>query len=390
MEHREGLTQLMYRMATSQTLGLRQAMAHLREDAYVRPIRETLAKYANKSPDDVKALQAHLVKALMEQSPAGTSRESVERKVRMWMKDGAQSISKSGAIQVSFALGLSVEEANGFLQRVCGEGFHRRDPEEIVFLYALKEGLSYPEALALLEKMKGLGLLSREEQAKCGKREEEELHTNIIQKDLEALESDAALEDFLREYQGRLGSFHNTAYEVFRDYMDLLTGAEIDDGLEAESHMSVREVTDVYLHEKLVPRIQRASKKDAEAETLVLSALQRDIRQNWPDEVALSRMMNRKVDVTRKALILLFLATDGGSGEEEEGLEEEETFADAYSRMNGMLVNCGFAPLDARCAFDWMVLYCMCVDAEDTLLIDGRIHRFLEEVFQPQSHESGD
>lgn len=40
MEHREGITQLMYRMATSQTLGLRQAMAHLREDAYVRPIRE--------------------------------------------------------------------------------------------------------------------------------------------------------------------------------------------------------------------------------------------------------------------------------------------------------------------------------------------------------------
>lgn len=384
MEPREDLTQLMYRMATSQTLEPRQAMAHLREDAYARPVRETLAKYAKKPPDDIKGLQTFLVKALMEQSPEGTPRESVERKVRMWMKDKAQSLSKSGAIQVSFALGLPAEEANSFLQRACGEGFHSRDPEEIVFLYALKEGLPYPEALALRERMEKLGLLAGEERERRGERGEETLFTDIVRKDLDALESAADLEEFLREYQGRLGSFHNTAYEMFKGYMDLLTGAEIDDGLEAESRLSVREITDVYLHEKLVPRVQRAAKKDAEAEKLVLSALQRDIRQNWPDEIALSRMMNRKADISRKALILLFLATDGALEDED---EEEEVFADAYSRMNGMLVNCGFAPLDARCAFDWMVLYCMCVDTEDTLLIDGRIRHFLEEIFQPQEDE---
>lgn len=378
MEHREDLTQLMYRMATSQTLGLRQALDHLREDAYVRPVRETLAKYAKKSPDDTKALQTFLVEALLEQSPQGTVRESVERKVRMWMKDNMQSISKSGAIQVSFALGLSAEEANVFLQRACGEGFHSRDPEEIVFLHALKEGLSYPEALTLQAEMEAKGLLKRE---KSG---EKDLLTKFVRQDLDALEGTAGLEDFLREYQGRLGSFHNTAFEMFKGYLDLLTDAEIDDGLDAEKRLSVREVTDVYLHEKLIPRIQRAARKDPEAGTLVLSALQRDIQQNWPDETALSKMVNRKVDVSRKALILLFLATDGGL-EDEEG---EEIFEDSYSRMNGMLVNCGFAPLDPRCAFDWMVLYCMCVDAEDSLLIDGRIHRFLEEVFQ-QPREKG-
>lgn len=377
MEQRESLTQLMYRMATSRNLGLRQAMEHLREDAYVRPIRETLARYARKSPDDTKALQAFLTEALIEQSPKGTARQSVERKVRMWMNDDLQSISKAGAIQVCFALGLPVEEANGFLQRACGEGFHSRDPEEIIFLYALKEGLRYPEALEMQKEMKDKGLLTGE---KLG---EERLLTGLVRKDLDALESAADLEEFLREYQGRLGRFHNTAYEIFQGYMELLTGAAIDDGLEAESRLSVREVTDVYLHEKLIPRIRRAAKKDAEAETLVLSALQRDIRQNWPDETALSKMMNRKADVSRKVLILLFLATDGGL-EEEEG---EEVFADAYSRMNGMLAECGFAPLDPRCAFDWMVLYCMCVDAEDTLLIDGRIHRFLEEIFQPREDE---
>lgn len=382
MEHREDLTQLMYRMATSQTLELRQALDHLREDAYVRPVRETLAKYAKRPPDDTKALQTFLVETLLEQSPEGTVRESVERKVRMWMKDSMQSISKSGAIQVSFALGLSVEEANVFLQRACGEGFHSRDPEEIIFLYALKEGLSYPEALVLQTEMEAKGLLRRE---KSG---EQNLLTKFVRQDLDALEGIAGLEDFLREYQGRLGSFHNTAFEMFKGYLDLLTGAEIDDGLEAEDRLSVREVTDVYLHERLIPRIQRAAKKDLEGGALVLSALQRDIQQNWPDETALSKMMNRRIDVSRKALILLFLATDGGLDDEGEDEEREEVFEDAYSRMNGMLVNCGFAPLDPRCAFDWMVLYCMCVDAEDSLLIDSRIHCFLEEVFrQPQGED---
>lgn len=383
MEQRENLTQFMQRMATSQTLGLREALAHLREDAYVRPVRETLARYAKKAPDDIKALQSFLTDAIMRQSPEGAARSSVGRKVRMWMNDDMQAISKSSAIQVSFALGLSAEEANSFLQRACGEGFHSRDPEEIIFLFALKEGMTYPEALDLQKEMKKEDLLTRETLGS-----EQEL-TAIVRKDVDALGCVEGLKDFLRENQGRLGSFHNTAYEIFKGYMKLLTAAEIHDGLKEADRMSVREVTKVYLHEQLVPRIQRAAKKNAETEALVLSALQRDIQQSWPDETALSKMMNRKTDISRKALILLFLATDGGFGAEEEEDEEEKevVFEDAYSRMNGMLANCGFAPLDARCAFDWMILYCMCVDAEDTLLIDDRIHAFLEGIFQPQPAE---
>lgn len=383
MEHREDLTQLMYRMATSQTLGLRQALELLRKEAYMRPLRETLAKYAGKSPDNTKALRTFLVEKLLEQSPEGTVQDSVDRKVRMWMKDSMQIISKSSAIHVSFALGLSVDDANAFLQRACGEGFHGRDPEELIFLYALKQGLRYPEALSLQTQMKAAVPLTREESG------EESLLTNIILQGLDSLESVADLEAFLREYQGRLGSFHNTAYEMFKGYLSLLTDAKMDYGQDEEGHLSVREVTDVYLHEKLIPRIRQSARKNPEAGNLVLSALQRNIKQNWPDETTLSKMLNRKADVSRKVLILLFLATDGGLDDEyeyeyeEEEEEEEDAFADAYSRMNGMLVSCGFAPLDPRCAFDWMVLYCMCVDADDSLLIDGRIHSFLEEIFQP-------
>lgn len=389
-QNAQEFTQFLYHMATSQSFGLRKASEYLKEAAYTRPVRETLAKYAGKSPEDKSGLQKYIVEKLMEQSPAGTARESVERKVRIWMKDDTRYISKAGAVQVCFALHLSPENGNSFLQRMCGEGFHMRDPEEITFLYALKMGMSYQEGFALRSEMERKGLLAAETEPSDG------LHTEVVQTIFDGLSGVDELESFLRQYQGQLGPFHNTAYHMFQRYLKLLTDSKIDDGMDEESILSVREVTDVYLHEKLIPRIKKAVKKDAEAENLVLSALQRDIQQNWPDETTLSRMLNRKVDVSRKALILLFLATDGGADlEDYENTDEkrcpkepEEVFDDAYSRINHMLTDCGFAPLDARCAFDWMVLYCMCVDADDTFLIDGRIRRFLKEIFPMQRNRA--
>ena len=49
-------------------MGLHQALAHLREDAYVRPVRETLAKYAGRPAEDIKGLQAELVEKLLDEA----------------------------------------------------------------------------------------------------------------------------------------------------------------------------------------------------------------------------------------------------------------------------------------------------------------------------------
>ena len=125
-----GWTQLLYQMAASQTLTLRQAALCLQEDAHIRALRETLAKYAGLPPEDKSALQSFYTQRLLDSSPPGTARASLERKVRMWLGEDVQSISKQGAIQLCFALGLGVEEAGTFLNRTCGEGFHWRDAGE--------------------------------------------------------------------------------------------------------------------------------------------------------------------------------------------------------------------------------------------------------------------
>ena len=372
-----GFTQLMYDMATSPSLTLRQAVEQLKRDAHLRTIAETLSQYAGVPADGSKALQTLLLEKLLAHSPPDTKRDTISRKIRMWLGGDIQSISKQGAIQLCFALSLSYEDANRFLHRACGEGFHWRDPEELVFLYALRENLTYPQALDLRDRMAGKNLLA-------SNHGDSETFTELVRQGAERITGVEELEDFLRQFQGQLGSFHNTAYALFREYLNLLCAPEIDDLMDPDKKLSVREVTATYLHEALISRLKKTA-KEAEGQPL-LSALQRDIQQNWPDEITLSRMLHRKADVSRKALILLFLATDGAvpSDEFDDDLpdDEDEDFESRYTRLNAMLCDCGFSPLDSRSPFDWMVIYCMCV--EEILFIDTEIAAFLSAIF-PQA-----
>ena len=125
------LTKLMYDMATVPSLTRTQDVELLRRDAHLRTVGETLSKYAHIPAHDTKALQSFFTEKLLAHSPSDTKRDTVNRKVRMWFNGDIQSISKQGAIQISFALGLSPDDANQFLHRICGEGFHWRDPEEL-------------------------------------------------------------------------------------------------------------------------------------------------------------------------------------------------------------------------------------------------------------------
>lgn len=368
-------TRLMYDMATSQSLTLAAAADQLKQDAHIRTISETLARYARIPANNTGAVLDFFLERLLVHSPSGAKRDTIRRKIQMWLNGDIQSISKQGAIQLSFALNLSPEEASQFLYRTCGEGFHWRDPEELVFLFALREKMTYPEALLLRDDLAGKQLLSP------GNKNESSL-TGLVRQDAECISGASELEEFLRQSQELLGSFHNTAYSLFREYLNILCAPEINDLLDPEKKISVREVTAAYLHDAILSRFKKAVKGTPEAETPVLSALQRDIQQNWPDEVSVSRMLHRKTDVTRKALILLFLATDGAVSLNEPDndlLEEDEDFESRYTRLNATLCDCGFAPLDSRSPFDWMIIYCMCI--EEAMFIDSQIEAFLNAIF---------
>lgn len=438
-----GFTELMFNAATTETLTLQKAVELLRQNAHVRTLSETLGKYTKIPADNKKELIQRITDAVLANSPPDVNQDSVSRNVRNWINHDASALSKRNAILLCFALGLTLKESDTFLWRCCGESFHWRDPRDIVYIYAIREGMSYPDAKALEQDMAKKGLLEMEN------REDISLHTDVVRSTIEKFGSVGELETYLRESKAELGTMHNTAYSMFMEYMKLLgfcptsvvfsekeeaaekkraSGKKEDDegvrndsadkayksGMRKERVMPVREITDVYLYDRLIPRIQRKTKNNGEAEKRTLDVIQKEIQQNWPDESTLSRIISRKLDVPRKLLILLFMATDGNTYTEvqqtadtdidralgmswaDENFQNEELFRDwdgsgdydqdedffqeQYERINTMLQDCGFAPLDARNPFDWMILYCMCVD--DSLLVDERMQSFLTELFR--------
>jgi len=374
----------MYDRALSEELSFEDAVLQLKENAHVRTVRDTLARFTGIPAESKSELQAFVVKKMMESSP-GANKESTERKVRMWMKDDAVTVRKDSAIELGFALGLSVEKTDELLCRLCQEGFHWRDPDEIIYIYGLMNGLNYQETAAVRDLMTEKKLLGKGHES-----DSIEALTDIVRDKVVKLSGLKELEEFLRAAGNELGRLHNTAYTIFTEFLDLLRHPDTEIGEEVDESDDRKfpdsEILATYLYRNFIPH----SAKD---DSLVLDALQKSIRQSWPDAETLSRMLKRKVDVTRKILILLFLATDGGmskyeSDDEYDAVSREEVFLEISGRMDAMLSDCGFAPLDSRVPFDWMMMYCMCAD--DSIFVDGRVQRFLAEVFPDTEHESGD
>ncbi len=375
-----GMTELMFRDATEGYLTLEEAKRKLHASAYLRTAAETLAKYCGVDPADPALLRKTVADLLAESDP-GSKRDSVDRKVRSWINDKIPFISRKSALQLAFALKLPVKDAEEMLQRLCSEGFHWRDPEDIVWLFALDRGMSYAGACALSARMAPLYKLPE------GAPADRDTLTEMVRGEVVRLRTEEELAAFLKENAPRLGALHNTAYQLFTEFMELLKSPEMDDLLPGEEKMTAGEIVTTYLYNNLIPRAKKEKGGKRADEGLLKDAIQRDVQQNWPDEFVLARMASRETDVTRKVLILLFLACDGGETAYGEYSDEdpEDLFQDTYARLSSMLADCGFPPLDSRTPFDWMVLYCMVAD--DLTSIDENIPRFLAGLFQDAAEE---
>ena len=401
-----GYTQLERRMATTAGFSVEDAVRYLKQDARIRCVRDTLERCSNLEGADKRLLKEALVDLLMEGAPTA-KKDTIDKNVRNWLGNNMQTISKEYALQLAYALHLPVENANVWLTRLSGEAFHWRNPEDIVWIFGLINGLDYTAANALQERLKEKGLLDVPEN------ESVEFMTALIRQEVAQLCTEEELESFLSETKGQLGIMHNTAYKMFMGFMHLLQspgdyspasmtreeieakrkkkreGQEtVDEAIPEDKDMSVRDIIADYMYNEYIPRAKRRGNKQKEIGQSVKSAIQRSIPKNWPDETMLSRMKQREIDVTRKVLILLFLATDGEESKyaEQEDIDADEAFESMETRLNLMLADCGYAQLDSRTPFDWMVLYCMYAD--ESIFLEDYMRSFLENLFQEE--EEGD
>ena len=383
-------------------------------------------------------LRKTLVDGLMRWQPSAV-RDSVNKKVRNWLNGTTVSISKQDAFILSRILNLSLDKTNDFLKQASGEGIHWRNPEDIAWCYAIIHGMDHEQTLNLLDRVNAI----KDVQATPSPDAYTQMVYEIMQ-DTISLDEDAFISALKRQWS-KLGTMHNTSYQLFNQYMDLLkkgyqesdrsylydendkdekyrlrTLKNEDKDKRAKNQAerietarreakakgevflpdqpgyrmtleyaggtpelilpeenSDQSILEEYLYRKLVPAGNHQVKDP------VRKALQQMIRQNWPDAAGLSRMRKRQINIPRKVLILLFLATNGSDSDyedfDDEEYSQEETFLDIYTRLNLMLTSCGFLKLDPRSAFDWMILFC--ISSGDLWESDDRIQALLSEVF---------
>lgn len=372
-------TRLMYEQITKSSMTPSEMAVLLQDYTGFRSTKEKLERFSGG-----RDLRPLLTEGLLANDPT-RKRDSVDRNVRNWLRgDKDVEINRATVFELAFILELDLAGTNALLAALTDEGLHWREPKEIVLIYARMMDMHYPEALALLSR---IGDLPACNDSKAVTRENmtAAVHNAVMQ-----LKSEDELAAYLHSSADVLGSMHNTAYVLFTRFFKLLEAPALpwDEELLSSKRMSAREILQVYLFRELVPVTKRKSpqRENAPALTAQQKEILGRIKAGWPDESTLSKMLNRETDVSRKVLILLFLATDGAGmqfGKPQDyarkAVNRAVLFKDSYTRLNRMLSGCGFAVMDARSPFDCLVLYCISVDAiEET---DAKMEQTLTALF---------
>lgn len=321
----------------------------------------------------------------------GDEREMTARKVRNWMNGKNLPKNRETVFQICFVLKLNEQESGRTLGMLSDTGIHYRNPEELAYAYALKNKMTYQEALSIKEKAVSI-YESENAKNKEGEempREAAGVYTRQIQAWFDRVETEEEFFEFIKEHGRELGRLHETAYQKFIELLDILQNPKGAGGDEnkPEQSLTLEEVMEEYLRMHVPEQKRKCGGSDSVSQQL--SPLQKLVKKCWPNETELVRMRNRKEDVSRKTLLLLYLVTeafDMAYEKEEEYyvLEDLEEDADTMleirkKRMDLFLDAYGMNHLDAGNPFDFLILYAF--HAQGDAYLWERMEQMLETLF---------
>ncbi len=337
MREMSNLSLMEWNRLTQQAMSPAEAVAYLNQELPVRGFAETLLRMC---PEP--GLRARLTEVLAEGDIAP---ESADRTVRNWLSGNSVPGNRDTVYRVAFGLGLSVEDTNRLLCSVTDYGIHARDPVEVVYLFALRTGQSYAQAQALQAQCAGL----LREQAEAA------ASTQLLGSQVGQLRTNADFLAWYGEHAEQFSQLHNAAYGFFTDYVKNLMGEGEDFSLEYISNACLRLRSTVPL-----------DRSNAQ-----FSGVQRVLKHYWPSATTLKQMKNRRVDVSRKTLLLLYIVCEGVTDDDayspldEDYILPDERLETHVMKVDSMLETCGMGLLDPRGPFDWLVMYCMCDDGDE-------------------------
>lgn len=403
------LSRQAYDYALNEMVTIDDAIRFLEEQLQLRTLRNKFMKFSKGR--DVHALKDFLLERLRHNHPEQKT-ESQRRRVDGWLNPkNTNTLRKNDAIEAAFLLGLTLDEADDFVTMITGERLHYRSIKEIAFIYGLNNRLDYLQTKALSERM---AKYLEGAQDKTPESLSQIYMTENIRPRIKSLHTEKELWHLLQEEKAHLGVLHNTAYNSFCEMMDKLKKPVSEESINtywqgddiiSNEKLTVRDIMREYLfRDSVLKEKQKAfrSKKQVKKGTIpkdqqyILSKIKDIIVKEWPDESHLADIKNRREDVTRKVLILLYLATYSDTDETDdfmadrypdkddahfdEDIDERQAFFDRIcGGINYMLALCGYGPLDPRGPFDWIIIYSIC--AEDLLEMDSRMKSLFLKMF---------
>lgn len=314
-------------------------------------------------------IQQRLSAALLEAEPASNP-ESVGRTVRNWINGHSKPTRSEDVFRIAFALDLSEAQTNRLLGVCTDYGIHYRNGRDVVYAWFLRTGGAYTEARDFFASLPELPQV--DEATECGSSHiTRELQNAFLQ-----VHSTGELRECYIANLDNFGALHRRAYGYFRRYLDrLIHPVPAWTGLE-EPDYSMEAIMELYFSMSMPSSRSKCG----------WSVVQRLIKYNWPNTTALKNIRNRKADVPRKLLLLLYVITenvvDGEYREtDEDYLSPRERLDDHWFAINAILTDCGMPPLDPRNATDWLVLYAVTATEES---MSERMEKVIEHIFAGQ------
>lgn len=305
----------------------------------------------------------------------GKNREKTARKVRNWMHDRNLPKNREEVFKICFALKLDEERAEKILGMTAESGIHYRNPGEMIYAFCLRRGYEYVQAVRIKEQLLGEIFPKGFPGEETAGADRQPLNlTGYVRRRFQRVMTEDELKRFLESSRERFGLYHNTAYRKFRRMLDCLIRPEISEsGLPEDQIYSIRKAVEQYLRMG-IPYERRLGG---------YTRIQREIKQHWPSAKSIYEMRTRKIDVDRKTLILLYLATEG---ENELQTEDMKLAEEHHRRMDLMLSECGMPQLNVQNPFDYLVLQAACGGDEDDF-IGMKMERMIRKIFAGKETE---
>ncbi|MFQ7001724.1 MAG: hypothetical protein ACLRRH_10645 [Clostridium sp.] len=216
---------------------------------------------------------------------------------RRWVKDEV-SCKRHKLFQISFALEMTIEETNMFLTKIlCEQGYNFRNEEEIIYYFCRKNNISYNRATELIE------IVSNIEDNK--KLEDKDIYTKHFKKEVEAINSEEELLDYIKKNKHNFKGFSKTAKEKFIEALN--TALELAKLKENFKNMNKDKLEQVMLDgyprgEKKYGEDEKECRKEFES---VKGSRIKDILDNITKRDKMDAIIKDKRAVTRKDLIFL-------------------------------------------------------------------------------------